>query len=289
MEKNTIAQGAPFTTSIASTLGLFLAIIRKNIATIPATADTGMFRNSLTKYPASRTASTIQDNLNICLSLMASSGFFSCELSKFLGMLFLNKRYRTRILAPKENRVGISIRPAYSIKVTPKKSADTIFTRLLTTSGNEVVSAMNPPAMMNGKTFFSSKFSARTIASTIGVRMSAAPSLAKNAATTAPRSVMKKNIRVPLPRAALATCKAAHSKKPILSRIKEIRIIATKANVAFQTIRVTSITSLKRTTPASKASIAPPQADHPMDRFLGCQMTNTSVTTKIRPAKISKS
>ncbi|MNL85148.1 hypothetical protein D3C87_2133580 [compost metagenome] len=62
-------------------------------------------------------------------------------------------------------------------------------TRLLTTSGNEVVSAIKPLAMMKGKTFFSSKFSARTMARTIGVRISAAPSLAKNAATTAPRRV----------------------------------------------------------------------------------------------------
>lgn len=58
------------------------------------------------------------------------------------------------MLAPKENKVGNNIRPAYSIKVSPKKSADTIFTKLLTTSGNDVVSAINPLAMMNGNTFF---------------------------------------------------------------------------------------------------------------------------------------
>ncbi|MNN44004.1 hypothetical protein D3C81_1582720 [compost metagenome] len=121
--------------------------------------------------------------------MIASSGFFSWELSNFTGMLLRKKKYRTRILAPKENKVGISIRPAYSIKVIPKKSADTILTRLLTTSGKEVVSAMNPLAIMNGKTFFSSKLSARTIASTIGVKMSAAPSLAKNADTIAPSMV----------------------------------------------------------------------------------------------------
>ncbi|MNW22142.1 hypothetical protein D3C71_2234660 [compost metagenome] len=61
-----------------------------------------------------------------------------------------------------------------------------MFTRLLTISGSEVVSAINPLAIMNGNTFFSSKFSALTIASTIGVRISAAPSLAKKAETTAP-------------------------------------------------------------------------------------------------------
>lgn len=57
------------------------------------------------------------------------------------------------MLAPKENKVGINIRPAYSIKVSPKKSADTIFTKLLTIRGKDVVSAINPLAMMNGKTF----------------------------------------------------------------------------------------------------------------------------------------
>jgi len=62
----------------------------------------------------------------------------------------------------------------------------TRFTRLLTTSGKEVVSAINPLAIMNGKIIFSSKLKWRTIASTIGVRIKAAPSLAKNAETTAP-------------------------------------------------------------------------------------------------------
>ncbi|MOA43595.1 hypothetical protein D3C78_1657630 [compost metagenome] len=64
-----------------------------------------------------------------------------------------------------------------------------MFTRLLTTSGNEVVSAIKPLAIMNGNTFFSSKFSALTIASTIGVRISAAPSFAKKAETNAPRTM----------------------------------------------------------------------------------------------------
>ena len=68
-----------------------------------------------------------------------------------------------------------------------KKSADTILTKLLTTNGNDVVSAINPLAIINGKIIFSLKFKLRTIASTIGVKIRAAPSLANNAATTAPK------------------------------------------------------------------------------------------------------
>ena len=69
----------------------------------------------------------------------------------------------------------------------PKKSAETILTKLLTTNGNEVVSAIKPLAIINGKIIFSLKFKFRTIASTIGVSISAAPSFANKAATTAPR------------------------------------------------------------------------------------------------------
>jgi hypothetical protein len=42
-------------------------------------------------------------------------------------------------------------------------------------------------------------------------------------------------------------------------------MMAINANVAFQTIDVTSITSLKSTTPTIRAKMAPPQADQPMD------------------------
>ena len=65
-------------------------------------------------------------------------------------------------------------------------------------------------------------------------------------------------------------------------------MIATKASVAFQTMPVTSSTSPKSTTPNSNAMIAPAQADHPIDRFLGCQMTNMSVMIKISDAVITK-
>lgn len=63
-------------------------------------------------------------------------------------------------------------------------------------------------------------------------------------------------------------------------------MMAIKVNVAFQTMDVTSITSLKSTTPAIRASMAPPHADQPMDSPLGCQMTNMRVTKKITDAKI---
>ena len=59
-----------------------------------------------------------------------------------------------------------------------------MFTKLLTIRGKEVVSAINPLAMINGNTIFSLKFKERTIARTIGVKINAAPSLAKKAATS---------------------------------------------------------------------------------------------------------
>src|SRR5699024_10340696 len=71
---------------------------------------------------------------------------------------------------------------------------------------------------------------------------------------------------------------------PISSNINEIRIIATNANVAFQTIPVTSITSLNPTTPTNKATIAPPHADHPIDNPFGCQITKIRVIKKISDA-----
>src|SRR5699024_10000229 len=75
--------------------------------------------------------------------------------------------------------------------------------------------------------------------------------------------------------------KAAHSNRPISSKINEIRIIDTNASVAFHTISATSTTSLKSTTPTSKAITAPPIADHPIVKPLGCQITNTIVSKKI--------
>src|SRR5699024_9686728 len=79
-----------------------------------------------------------------------------------------------------------------------------------------------------------------------------------------------------------------HSNNPISSSIKEIRMIATNASVAFQTISVTAITSPNPTTPTIKARIAPPIADHPIDNPLGCQITKMSVTKKKKIAQKSK-
>src|SRR5699024_7942286 len=109
-------------------------------------------------------------------------------------MLFLKNKNKTSILASKLNKFGIIILEAYSTKLISKKSAETIFTKLLTISGSDVVSAINPEAIINGKIIFSSNFNARTIASTIGVKISAVPSFANNAATMAPNIVTRKNI-----------------------------------------------------------------------------------------------
>lgn len=118
---------------------------------------------------------------------MASTGFCKSSRLYFLGMLLRKYKYKTTILAKSENRSGTIIRDANSEKRIPKKSADTMLTKLLTTRGHDVVSAMNPLAIIKGKTILSSNLSARTMASTIGVRIKAAPSFANNAATTVPR------------------------------------------------------------------------------------------------------
>lgn len=87
-----------------------------------------------------------------------------------------------------------------------------MFTKLLTTSGSDVVSAINPLAIIKGNTIFSLKCNALTMAKTMGVKISAAPSFANRAMTIAPRMVTYTNIRSPLPFAAFAICNAAHSK-----------------------------------------------------------------------------
>src|SRR5699024_1636176 len=105
----------------------------------------------------------------------------------------------TVIVATSEKKLGINILVAYSTKPIPKKSAETILTRLLTTKGKEVVSAIKPLAMMKGKIIFSLKFKLRTIARTIGVKINAAPSLAKKEATNATKILIKTNIFIPFP------------------------------------------------------------------------------------------
>src|SRR5699024_193851 len=187
IEKKTIAHGAPVITAFVSTASLFLAITKKKIATIPATIETGMLINSLTKYPINSMTSTYHERRNNFKSLVSAAGFFSLDTSYVFGILFLKYSNNTKIVATSENKFGIIILEAYSTKPILKKSADTMLTKLLTTNGKEVVSAINPLAIINGNTIFSLKFKFRTIASTIGVSINAAPSLAKKAATIAPK------------------------------------------------------------------------------------------------------
>ncbi|MNH37815.1 hypothetical protein D3C79_987690 [compost metagenome] len=71
-----------------------------------------------------------------------------------------------------------------------KKSAETMFTRLETTSGRLAVSAIKPAAITNASVAPELNPRASSIAITIGVRISAAPSLANSAATVAPSSTI---------------------------------------------------------------------------------------------------
>ncbi len=133
-------------------------------------------------------------------------------------------------------RLTGTITAAYSEKPSLKKSAETIFTRFETISGRLAVSAINPAAMINAKVAPRLNPSASSIAITIGVRISAAPSLANSAATIAPsRTIQVKSSR-PRPFPQRATCSAAHSKKPDSSSRRLMMITAIKVAVAFHTI-----------------------------------------------------
>src|SRR5690625_3617835 len=105
-------------------------------------------------------------------------------------MFFRKYINKTVIVATKENRLGINIRKAYSTNPIPKKSAETMLTKLLTINGSEVVYAIKPLAKIKRKIIYTLKIKRRTMASTIGVSINAAPSFAKKAATIAPKTLM---------------------------------------------------------------------------------------------------
>jgi len=50
-------------------------------------------------------------------------------------------------------------------------------------------------------------------------------------------------------------------------------LLLTCFSKTMNTLWVTSRTSWKSTTPAKRAKTVPPQADQPIDKFLGCQIT----------------
>src|SRR5699024_5374846 len=83
------------------------------------------------------------------------------------------------------------------------------------------------------------------------------------------------------PLAIRAICNAAHSKKPISSKFKDIIIIAINVNVAFHIILVTSIKFWISRSHTISAITAPIQAVQPIDNPLGCQITNNNVNRKI--------
>ena len=169
-----------------------------------------------------------------------------------------------------------------------KKSAETMLTRLDTTSGKLAASAINPADMTKASVAAGVNPSASNMANTIGVRMSAAPSLANSAETAAPSSTISANNQCPRPPPQRATCSAAHSKKPASSKSRLVMMMAMKVAVAFQTMCHTAATSARCTTPVNKAATAPSMALQPIPRPRGCQMTSVMVKTKIRRATSTK-
>ncbi|MNM54602.1 hypothetical protein D3C81_657280 [compost metagenome] len=176
------------------------------------------------------------------------------------------------------------ITEAYCVKPSWKKSAETIFTRFETISGKLAVSAINPAAITKASVVPWLKPSASNMAMTIGVRISAAPSLANKAATVAPSNIIQVKSKRPRPWPQRETCNAAHSKKPDSSSSRLMMITAIKVAVAFQTIFQTTGMSSRWITPQTNASTAPILALQPMLSPLGCQMTRISVSKKRLPA-----
>src|SRR5699024_3842288 len=84
---------------------------------------------------------------------------------------------------------------------------------------------------------FGENLSATIIWNTIGVRVSAAPSLANTAAIAAPRTTMRLNNILPMPQPHRATCRADHSKNPASSSAEQMMMMATKFRVAIHTGR----------------------------------------------------
>ena len=143
---------------------------------------------------------------------------------------------------------------------------------------------MNPAAITNASVVPLLNPKASSMAMTIGVKISAAPSLANRAATVAPSRTIQVNSKRPRPLPQRETCSAAHSKKPDSSSSKLMIMTAINAAVAFQTIFHTTGISPGWTTPVTNASTAPSVALQPMPKPFGCQITNTMVRTKIAPA-----
>lgn len=101
--------------------------------------------------------------------------------------------------------------PAPRRKPSLKKTAVKILTKLDTMSGRLDVSAIKPASITNASVAPGLKPSARSIAITIGVRISAAPSLVNSDAATAPNRTIYVNNNPPLPPPQPETCSAAHS------------------------------------------------------------------------------
>src|SRR5699024_6194768 len=120
--------------------------------------------------------STIHEMLKSFLSLIASLGSLMFTALNVFGIDFLKYNHKTRILAINENILVIIILLKYSINPITKKTAETILTKLLTMSRNDVESAIKPLAIKKGNNAFLSNPKLRTIAKTIGVSIKAAPS-----------------------------------------------------------------------------------------------------------------
>src|SRR3989338_2713262 len=142
------------------------------------------------KYPPMSRAKNHQLRRNIVMFLIADSGEARFSTSIWLGISFRKKSHNTASDAIILRKFGRNIVLAYSQNPIWKYPAVTMLVRLEMTSGLEALSPINPPAIKNANIAMGFSLRYFIFAKIIGVRISAAPSLAKNADTSAPSIII---------------------------------------------------------------------------------------------------
>ena len=157
--------------------------------------DTDLLYKNLTKFGYSK------DSLNIFFSNLQlfyeieTTNESSDKKQKNPYFVMIQKDLVDMFIAKKLNfyLTEDEVREFYDLLYTPfsKNPLRVSYNFLASTiNGNDVVSAIKPQAIMNGKTCFLLNLRCLTIARTIGVSIKAAPSLANKAAINAPKSTI---------------------------------------------------------------------------------------------------
>ncbi len=188
-----------------------LATANRITAPTAAIALTGIPSGSRTKNPTSRSIKTIQPVLKVARSLIAFAGAFRRAVVSRWDILAEEQMQHNQ-----RGNNGCNIHRHHYRRILGEAQSKEVcrndVNRLDTISGRLAVSAINPAAMTNASVVPLLNPNASSMAMTIGVRISAAPSLANSAATAAPSRTIYVKSKRPRPLPQRETCNAAHSK-----------------------------------------------------------------------------